>query len=48
MKMFSEFNIPIIIMGSYSYLMNSIELYWAMLKDADLNPESVPVSKSKF
>ena len=47
-KMFSDLDLPIFFLGPYSYFMAPIELYWGLLKDADLNPDIVPTSKSKF
>ena len=48
LEMLSRYNIPILFLGSYSYLMAPIELYWGLFKNADLNPDGVPTTKSKF
>ena len=47
-KMYSDLNLPVLFLGPYSYLMAPIELWWGLMKDADLNPDVVPTSKSKF
>jgi hypothetical protein len=48
LSMLREYDVPVVQLGAYSYLQNPIELYWAMLKDADLNPTDAKTSKSKF
>ena len=48
MNVFKELDLPIIFLGSYSYLMAPIELYWGVFKDADINPENYPTGKSKL
>ena len=48
MKVLSLLEIPVIFLGPYSYLMNPIELFWGMFKDADLNKENLPTGKSKY
>ena len=48
LAMLKENDVPVVFLGAYSFLMNGIELYWAMLKDDDLNPDCAQTSKSKF
>ena len=47
-EMLSRYDVPILFLGSYSYLMAPIELFWGLFKNADLNPNNVSTTKSKF
>ena len=47
-EVYEELNIPVIIAAPYSYDGCPIELFFASLKQGNLNPEGVPLSKSKY
>ena len=47
LKLLKEQEVPIFFLGPYSYLIAPIELYWGLFKNADLNLDSIPTSKSK-
>ena len=47
-EVYEELNIPVIIAGPYSYDGCSIELFFSCLKRANLNPDCLPLSKSKY
>ena len=46
--MLERLNIPAIIMGPYGYDAAPVELFFSALKRGNLNPEEMPISKSKF
>ena len=48
LDMLKRLNIPISMMGPYSYDAASIEIFFAMTKSVDLNPDSLPLGKSNF
>jgi hypothetical protein len=48
MKVLERLNVPIIMLGPYSYDAAPIELFFAAFKKADINPSKVPLGKSNF
>lgn len=38
----SQLGLPVLFLGPYLYLIQPIELYWGMFKDADLNIDEIP------
>ena len=47
MELFEELDVPLVVSAPYSYDASPIELYFASLKRGDLNPDRLPLSKSK-
>ena len=45
---FERLNIPVMISGPYSYDGSPIELFFAALKKGNLNPDGLPLSRSKY
>ena len=45
---YERLNIPVFISVSYSYDGNPIELLFSCLKRRDINPDDLPLTKSKF
>ena len=43
-----KLNLPVIILGPYSYDLNPVELFFAAFKSDDVNPRKVPTSKKHF
>ena len=48
MDLFAELDVPLVVSAPYSYDASPIELYFASLKRGDLNPNRLPMSKSKY
>ena len=48
MELFAELKVPLVVSAPYSYDASPIELYFASLKRGDLNPQHLPMSKSKY
>ena len=48
MQMLERLRVPIMISGPYSYDAAAAELFFAAFKKDDINPNSVPVSKTHF
>ena len=48
MELFDELDVPLVVSAPYSYDASPIELYFASLKRGDLNPDHLPLSKSKY
>ena len=46
--MYETLNIPVIISGPYSYDGSPIEKVFSYLKRGNLNPDGLPLSKSKY
>jgi transposase len=46
LKMFDEYNIPIMFTGPHSYSAVPIETWFAHFKSVDINPERLPLGKS--
>ena len=47
-EVYEQLNIPVLIAGPYAYDGCPIELFFSGLKRGNLNPEFVPLSKSKY
>ena len=47
MELFDELDVPLVVSAPYSYDASPIELYFASLKRGNLNPNNLPLSKSK-
>jgi len=43
--MFENFNIPIMFTGPHSYDVAPCELWFALFKSVDINPERLPLGK---
>ena len=43
-----KLNLPVIILGPYSYDLNPVELFFAAFKSDDVNLRKVPTSKKHF
>ena len=43
-----KLNLPVIILGPYSYDANPVELFFAAFKSDDINPRLVPTTKKHF
>ena len=48
MDMLKRLNIPITMLGPYSYNAQSCELFYSAFKAEDVNPESLPLGKQNF
>ena len=46
-NLYEKLNIPILILGPYSYDGAPVELFFSFLKRGNLNPDKEPLSKSK-
>ena len=45
---YERLNIPVLISAPYSYDGSPIELLFSCLKRGDINPDDLPLTKSKF
>ena len=48
LEVYEELNIPVMVAGPYAYDGCPIELFFSGLKRGNLNPDCVPLSKSKY
>ena len=47
MELFRELDVPLVVTAPYSYDASPIEFYFATFKRGSLNPNNLPMSKSK-